>query len=110
MSVRFPPHVELIRPGVRKTFSLDLQDTPAGRRHSELDFLTERNDVRSEAQLLVAPGRAGGASPGLHLVEDDSVPCRWHISWMASRNSDRRCRSPPSHCMGSAMKQAMSCS
>ena len=110
MSTRPPPQVELIRPDTANTLSADLVDPPAGHDAAELDLLGERDDVGLEAELLVGPGRAGQADPGLHLVEHEQrVVARGTGACIARRNSGRMWLSPPSPWIGSARKQAMSC-
>ena len=71
MSASPPPQVELIRPETEKTLSADLVDPTAGHDAAELHLLGERDDVGLQAELLVGPGRAGEAHPGLHLVEHE---------------------------------------
>ena len=78
MSASPPPQVELIRPDWVKTLSGDLVHPAAGHDATELDLLGERDHVGVHPELLVGPGRARGAHPGLHLVEDEQRVVRVH--------------------------------
>ena len=71
MSVRLPPQVELIRPGERNTLSSTSSTRRPAMIPPSLDLLAERDDVGSEAELLVAPRRTCRAGACLHLVENE---------------------------------------
>ena len=65
-----------------------LVDPAAGHDAAELGLLGEGDDVGLDAQLLVGPRRAGGADPGLHLVEDEQRVVIMHeLAASAAKNS-----------------------
>ena len=71
MSVRLPPHVELIRLGTRKTLSGTSSTRPPAMIPQTCSFLPNATTSGRRPELLVGPRGAGHAAAGLHLVEHE---------------------------------------
>ena len=71
MSVRLPPHVELMREETREDVVGELEDAVVRGEAAHLRLLAEAEQVRLDAEVLEGPHLAGDADAGLHLVEDE---------------------------------------